>query len=86
MNSTTEPKERIRLLPDGVTLADLKLDNIKVGDEVVAIQREDGGTRLEILPYIYEIDIIEPTRVLFCRAGDPERKIAGAWQIKNQGD
>lgn len=79
--NTTPPPATIHNLPDGLTLDDLHLSAVKVGDEVVTISRADNGG-LSVGSRVFRVSAIESWRVLIRRE---DGKTHGAWQIKNGG-
>jgi len=83
MNSTPAPTPpaTIHNLPDGLTLADLHLDGIKVGDEIVSISRAPNGG-LQVVSRVFRVSAIENWRVII---RNEDGKTHGAWQTKNSG-
>ena len=77
----TEPLPIIHTLPDCLTLADLHLENVKVGDEVVTISRTSNGG-LSVGSRVFVVREIESWRVLLNNENGDSR---GAWQTKNGG-
>lgn len=82
MKTPAEPLPIVHNLPDGLTLADLHLENVKVGDEIVTIKRAENGGGLSVGSRVFYVREIENWRVLL--RGD-EHKTHGAWQVKNGG-
>lgn len=76
-----EPPAIVHNLPEGMTLADLQLDGIKPGDEIVSISRADNGG-LFIRPHVFHVHALESWRVLVRRE---DGKTCDAWQTKNGG-
>lgn len=78
-----EPLPIVHNLPDGLTLADLHLENVKVGDEIVTIQRaKNGGGGLSVGSRVFRIYLIDNCRVQIC---NEKSERFGAWLIKNGG-
>lgn len=81
MKTPAEPLPIIHNLPEGLTLADLHLENVKVGDEIVSISRADNGG-LSVGSSVFHVHAREGWRVILRNEKD---KTHGAWQTKNGG-
>lgn len=80
MNTT--PPATIHTLPDSLTLEDLHLSSVKVGDEVTTIKRADNGG-LSVGSTVFLVHAVEPDRV---RVRRPDKAHStGSWLVKNGG-
>ena len=76
-----EPLPIVHNLPNGLTLADLNLESVKVGDEIVTISRAENGG-LSVTPHVFLVQAHEGWRVV---ARNEKGKTHGAWLTKNGG-
>lgn len=82
MNTPAESLPIIHNLPEGLTLADLCLEGVKVGDEIVSIFRAENGGGFSVTPHVFHVHAHEGWRVIL---RNEKGKTHGAWQTKNGG-
>lgn len=85
MKTPTESLPIIHNLPEGLTLADLHLENVKTGDEIVTLSREEKTGALSVGSRVFRVCRASSNEDWRVFARNDEGQSRGSWLVKNGG-